>query len=129
MPTGSTVLIIKSPKTISSIRRVYLPTAVANMLKEHKANQDEIKEYLGSEYFDYNLVIASSDGRPVEGQVVNRGFSKLIKGNNLPKVVFHSLRHTSVIQAKDEWWRYKGCAGRYRAFSNQYGYRCLFPYY
>ena len=95
-PTGSTVLIIKSPKTKSSIRRVYLPNTVAQMLKEHKANQDEIKEYLGCEYYDYNLVIASSDGRPIEGQVINRGFSKLIKDNNLPKVVFHSLRHTSV---------------------------------
>lgn len=95
-PTGSTVLIIKSPKTKSSIRRVYLPSAVVDMLKEHKSNQDEIKEYLGSEYYDYNLVIASSDGRPVEGQLINRAFGKLIKDNNLPKVVFHSLRHTSV---------------------------------
>jgi integrase len=35
-------------------------------------------------------------GRPIEASVINRGFSKLIKDNNLPKVVFHSLRHSSI---------------------------------
>ena len=38
----------------------------------------------------------STDGRPIEGLVINRSFNKLIKDNDLPKVVFHSLRHTSV---------------------------------
>lgn len=32
----------------------------------------------------------------MEGSVINRGLSKLIKGNDLPPVVFHSLRHSSI---------------------------------
>ena len=32
---------------------------------------------------------------PTEANQVNRAFSKLIQENGLPKVVFHSLRHTS----------------------------------
>ena len=32
---------------------------------------------------------------PTEGSVINRLFSRLICKNDLPKVVFHSLRHTS----------------------------------
>ena len=50
---------------------------------------------MGDEYTDYNLVFASSSGTPIEGSTINRMFSKLIKDNDLPKVVFHSIRHTS----------------------------------
>lgn len=32
----------------------------------------------------------------MEGQVINRALNKLIKDNGLPKVVFHSLRHSSI---------------------------------
>lgn len=35
-------------------------------------------------------------GTPIEGQVINRALGKLIKDNDLPKVVFHSLRHSSI---------------------------------
>ena len=44
---------------------------------------------------DYDLVFASTQGTPTEANYINRAFSKLIADNNLPKVVFHSLRHTS----------------------------------
>ena len=48
------------------------------------------------EYTDYNLVFASSCGRPIEGQVINRALKKLIDDNDLPPVVFHSFRHSSI---------------------------------
>lgn len=35
-------------------------------------------------------------GTPIEGQAINRALGKLIKDNDLPKVVFHSLRHSSI---------------------------------
>lgn len=95
-PASSTVLVMKSPKTKSSIRRVYIPSTVAKSLVELKNEQDELKELLGCEYKDYNLVIGGADGRPIESQVITRSFCKLIRDNDLPKVVFHSLRHTSV---------------------------------
>ena len=65
------------------------------MLEERRREIDELKELLGEEYTDYGLVFASSSGTPVEGAVINRAFSKLIADNGLPKVVFHSIRHTS----------------------------------
>ena len=46
--------------------------------------------------YQYNLVFCSSNGRPMESQVINRAFNKLIKENGLPHVVFHSLRHSSI---------------------------------
>ena len=65
------------------------------MLVERRKAVDEIKELLGDEYKDYNLVFASSSGTPIEGATINRLFDKLIADNGLPKVVFHSIRHTS----------------------------------
>ncbi len=43
----------------------------------------------------YDLVFCSANGTPIEGAVINRALDKLIKKNGLPKVVFHSIRHTS----------------------------------
>ena len=92
---NSTVLALKEPKTKTSVRKVFLPKAVAEMLVERKRTVDELKELLGNEYRDYNLVFASTQGTPTEATFINRAFSKLIQDNNLPRVVFHSLRHTS----------------------------------
>ena len=93
---GHTALVLKEPKTKTSIRRVYLPKTVAYMLVERKKEIDELMDLFGDEYIDNNLVFCSSNGRPMESQVINRAFNKLIKENGLPHVVFHSLRHSSI---------------------------------
>ena len=62
---NSTVRILKTPKTESSVRKIFLPKSVANMLVDWKAEQDEMKEILGDEYMDYNLVMASTFGLPL----------------------------------------------------------------
>ncbi len=93
---NKTVLILKTPKTITSTRKVFLPKTVAEMLVKWKAEQDEYKRALGEEYQDYSLVIANSVGTPVESPKIEKAFKDLIKKNNLPPVVFHSLRHSSI---------------------------------
>jgi hypothetical protein len=65
------------------------------MLVKWKQGQDELKELLGQEYHDFNLVVSLPNGRPLEGQVISRSFNALIQAHDLPDVVFHSLRHTS----------------------------------
>ena len=92
----NTLLVLKEPKTKTSVRKIFLPRSVAEMLAKHKRNQDEIKELFGEEYTDYNLVFASTNGRPMEASNITRLFNDLIRKNDLPKVVFHSLRHTSI---------------------------------
>lgn len=44
---------------------------------------------------NFDLVIAHNDGRPCDGQVIEHAFNDLKRENNLPDVVFHSLRHSS----------------------------------
>ena len=92
----TTVQVLKSPKTDSSIRTIFLPKTVAEMLVEFKAEQDMTKEALGAEYTDYNLVVAGPLGMPTEQSTINGALKKLIEKNDLPKVVFHSFRHSSI---------------------------------
>lgn len=95
MSNTSTRLILKKPKTKSSIRKVWLPKTVAYVLREWKKAQEELKSFLLDEYEDYNLVIALPNGRPCENRVLEEAFLKLKKEAELPNVVFHSLRHAS----------------------------------
>ena len=90
-----TVLVLKTPKTESSVRRVWMPKTVAYILREWKKSQDKQKKFLGDEYRDYGLVVALEDGRPCEESVINNAFHKLKKHAELPEVEFHSLRHSS----------------------------------
>ena len=92
----NTTLVLKEPKTKTSVRKIFLPRTVAEMLVQHKKGQEEIQELFGEDYVDYGLVFASTNGRPVESSHMNRLFSELIRKNDLPKVVFHSIRHTSI---------------------------------
>ena len=91
-----TVQVLKAPKTQSSVRKVFLPKTVAHMVIAWKAKQDEAKDLLGSEYQDYNLVLAGPNGMPTEGATIRTSFEELIREHDLPKVVFHSLRHSSI---------------------------------
>lgn len=92
----NTSLVLKAPKTKTSVRKIFLPKTVALMLLERKRQIEDMQDLYGDEYTDYNLVFCHSSGRPMEAQVVNRALKKLITDNNLPPVVFHSFRHASI---------------------------------
>lgn len=66
------------------------------MLVQWKFSQDFTKESVGKEYSDYNLVVANALGTPIEQSRITAMFRELIEANDLPKVVFHSLRHSSI---------------------------------
>ncbi len=90
-----TVLVLKTPKTESSVRTIYIPVTVVNALKGEKQRQETWKRDLGQEYEDYDLVVAQANGWPVEERLIAKEFAEFIQQNGLKKVVFHSLRHSS----------------------------------
>ena len=94
-PNTSTRVILKKPKTDSSIRKVWLPKTLAYILRKWKKSQEELKDFLGDEYQDNNLVVALANGRPCEDRVILKEFEHLREKAGLPRVVFHSLRHSS----------------------------------
>lgn len=95
MPNTSTRVVLKMPKTESSVRKIWLPKTLAYILREWRKAQTELKGFLGTEYQDFNLVVAQSNGRPCEGRIIEEAFQNLKKEAGLPNVVFHSLRHSS----------------------------------
>ena len=94
--TNKTVRIMKTPKTESSVRKVFLPRSVAEELIAWKAQQEEIKDILQEEYQDYGLILATEYGLPRGGAYIRDSLNKLIKQHDLPQIVFHSFRHMSV---------------------------------
>ena len=63
---AKTHLVLKKPKTSSSVRKIWLPRTVALILKDWKQKQDNLKEILGDAYMDFGLVITHNDGRTVD---------------------------------------------------------------
>lgn len=93
---STTIRVLKTPKTESSVRKVFIPRSVALSLIDVKKEQDEIIEALGNEYHNYNLVMATTFGYPIGECYIREKMKKIIKEQGLPDVVFHSIRHTSV---------------------------------
>ena len=91
----TTLLVLKKPKTETSVRRVWLPRTLAYILREWKAAQEKNKVLLGSDYLDEGFVIAQANGRPCEHKIIEVAFNRLKEKAGLPNVVFHSLRHSS----------------------------------
>lgn len=90
-----TMLVLKNLKTDSSRRVVWIPKTTAEILWALKQEQDGLKQSLGDEYIDYDLVIAQRNGHPVESGTLSTHFNEFIELNGFPKVEFHSLRHLS----------------------------------
>ena len=77
MGNTSTRIVLKKPKSDTSIRKVWLPKTLAYILREWKKTQDELKGFLGDEYQDFDLVVAQDNGRPCENRIINKEFEKL----------------------------------------------------
>lgn len=87
-------LIFSSPKTENSIRKISMPLTLINILKDYKVKQETIKNRLGNNYNDVDLVCALANGNPIHPTTLNHKFRDLLKENNLPLIRFHDLRHT-----------------------------------
>lgn len=95
MSNTHTNLVLKKPKTDSSVRTIWIPKTVVYILREWRKIQEQYKEFLGQDFYDYNLVLTLPNGRPVENRIMEKEFLKLREKAGLPHVVFHSLRHSS----------------------------------
>lgn len=91
---NTTVLVLKTPKTQSSIRTIYLSSVMISELKRTKAEQEALKA-ADPDYCDFGLVVAQETGRPFEAGTISDKLHTFAKEVGLPSVVFHSLRHTS----------------------------------
>lgn len=94
--TQQTRVVLKTPKTSSSVRKVYMPATVAKMLLEHKKDVENTKVLLGNEYIDHNLVFTGWNGMPLSPRYINDRLHRLSKEANVPDITSHGLRHSSI---------------------------------
>ena len=87
---GQTVTVLKRPKTKSSIRTVYLPNYVLDVLQEWKETLKPVKRN------HPDLILRYSNGKPLSEETLPRLLEKQLLQLSLPVVSFHSLRHSSI---------------------------------
>lgn len=90
-----TQLVLKQPKTDASVRRIYLPSQVAKVLRTWKREQSHNKELLDREYHDYHLVVSQQNGDPVDSTLIDKRMKKMCKALEIDNISFHCFRHTS----------------------------------
>ena len=89
---------IKEPKSPRSRRSVALPPVVIEALREHRARQDEIRDALGSDYQENDLICPRDDGSLWPPQAFTSAYRDLLRRRGLPGPNFHALRHSHASQ-------------------------------
>ncbi|MDD3186850.1 MAG: tyrosine-type recombinase/integrase [Bacilli bacterium] len=83
------------PKNNSSIRPVTLMEKTLDLLKEFKKQQDFLKNQLGTKWLGCKKVFTSEEGSYMHTCTPRHILGNIIDKYDLPKINFHSLRHTS----------------------------------
>lgn len=85
----------KSPKNDSSIRKLMLPRPILDILKKYKNQQNEKKLKCGDKWIDTDFIFTKWNGEAMFPYTISTWFPRFLKDNNLRKITFHDLRHTS----------------------------------
>lgn len=96
-------ILVQTPKTKNSIRKIAFPKELGEKLKQHKKKQKEYKILSGGEYNKKNLVFCNRNGDYYIGGTIYTAFKICLKRINertkeedkkLNNFTFHDLRHT-----------------------------------
>lgn len=78
-------VILKSAKTASSVRGVYITKQLCKELQEHKKEMELAKVRLGEDYHDYNLVFCQPTGDPITPNLLFDG----LKNSRSPRQIMN----------------------------------------
>jgi integrase len=87
-------IVIGTPKSVGSRRRVTIDEVTASILRRHQAAQAEEKRLTDDDYADHDLVFARVDGTPIHPDYFSQTFDRTVARLKLPKIRLHDLRHT-----------------------------------
>ena len=92
LPEGR--VIMREPKTARSRRLVAMPPSLAIVLREHRQDQENIRDTFGASNSETDFVFAHHDGSPFDPSTITHAFTKLRKRAGLPSIRLHDARHT-----------------------------------
>ena len=93
---STTFLILKSTKTASSCRTIFMTSALKEELKKwlNQLAADEMKD--PTRYHDNGMLFRLPNGLAVEPALIRKKFLKWQDAHpEFPRIVFHGLRHSS----------------------------------
>ena len=70
--TSKSQLILKTPKTEDSDRKIYLPEPLLDDIRRRIEKIESCKGFYGSDYNDYGLLFSQPDGKPIETTLVEK---------------------------------------------------------
>lgn len=91
-PNQKTAMVLKKPKTASSVRNIYIPDDLAEELRQHIAKQK--KEMENNGFPSYDLLFCHPNGNPISDSTLVKRFKHLIRNHGLREVDLYSLRHS-----------------------------------
>ena len=92
-------VILKEPKTESSIRTISAPKEIILMLKQLK--KDRLAAKLRGEKSHRELIFYDKNLNPIAQDVLSKKFRYFLQENNLKHIRFHDLRHSHVTMLID----------------------------
>lgn len=87
----------KEPKN-KRLRQVAMPTLLIDELRRHRLEQAEDLLKLGIRQTDETLVCCRHDGQPMIPKDFSQQFPFAVERTGLPRVTFHTLRHSHATQ-------------------------------
>lgn len=91
---SSGYILIQTPKTHKSIRKVPIPQFLVKMLLQYRNEQRLQKIRYADIYEDNNLVFCNNLGAYLVDSTIGRQYKIISKKNNIPIRKFHDMRHT-----------------------------------
>ncbi len=92
-------VILKEPKTESSIRTISAPKEIILMLKQLK--KDRLAAKLRGEKSHRELIFYDKNLNPIAQDILSKKFRYFLQENNLKHIRFHDLRHSHVTMLID----------------------------
>jgi len=93
VPSSTSSLILKDPKTEGSTRKQYFGTPLLLEIKERLQEIANNKAFLGSEYHDYGLLLCNADGTPIEPKSLDKPFKAAQESMGIEdRIEFQGLR-------------------------------------
>ena len=77
-----------------------MPDKIINVLMELKRQQLELKALQPNDYVDEGYVFTKLNGEVLMPEYVSKHFLLILKNNDLPRIRFHDLRHSSASYLK-----------------------------
>jgi len=87
-------LIFRQPKTAKGRRSISLSPSTTILLREHREQQEEMRQNLGLPLTEDDLVFCHADGKPLLPNSVSHAWTKLANRTGLQGIRLHDARHT-----------------------------------